>query len=90
MKKQKGNPTKKLKLEMERLRNIMASPGTETIEARKEAQEKYMQLNTEILEVTKKNPNIIVEICEPKFKLGPLSKGLDDGLLRYFSGGLWV
>lgn len=56
------------KLEMERLRNIMANPKTETIKKR-EAQEKYKQLNADILNNAKNFPNLSVKIDEEKFKV---------------------
>jgi uncharacterized Zn finger protein len=56
------------RLEMGRLRNIMDSPETETIKKR-EAQEKYMQLNADILNNAKNFPNLSVKIDEEKFKV---------------------
>ncbi|MDX9845760.1 MAG: hypothetical protein RBT74_02150 [Tenuifilaceae bacterium] len=60
--------TAEQKAEMEELRNIMASTETETIEAREKAQERYMQLNKEILEATKQNAHLRIKAEKDNLK----------------------
>jgi hypothetical protein len=60
--------TDEQKSELEELRNTMASVETATIEERQRAQDRYMELNREILEATKKNADLMINAEKNRLK----------------------
>lgn len=70
------------KAEMEELSNVMASVETESIEAREKAQNRYMELNKEILDATKKNSDLLIKAEREKLmRQHSLSEGEVDLLV---------
>jgi len=60
--------TSEQRAEMEELRNIMASTETTSIEEREQAQNRYMELNKEILEATRRNANLQIKSERDRLK----------------------
>lgn len=76
--------TDEQKSEMEELRNIMSSVETSSIEQREQAQNRYMELNREILEATKKNADLLIKAERDKLmKQHALAEGEVDLLVDF-------